>query len=135
MILVLDASVAFWACGERGRFESLGAELVAPWLMLSECASALRGAVWRREITAPAGSAMLDLLLEAPVTARSHPSLHVEATRIAARLGWAKTYDAEYLALAQLLETKVVTLDARLRRGAARTGRVVALDEVLSKLR
>lgn len=130
MTLVLDASVAFWACGQRGRFGGFGEELVAPWLMFSECTSALRGAVWRREIAAPAASAMLDLLHEAPVEPRSHPSLHSRATQLAARLGWAKTYDAEYLALAQLLETRVVTLDARLRRGAERTGSVVALDEL-----
>lgn len=130
MTLVLDASVAFWACGDQGRFEGLPGELVAPWLMWSECTSALRGAVWRREIAAPAAAAMLGLLDEAPVTPRSHRMLRRRAFEIAAELGWAKTYDAEYVALAQLLETRVVTLDARLRRGADRTGVVVALDEL-----
>jgi hypothetical protein len=33
--------------------------------------------------------------------------------------------DAEYLALAHLLDCRLVTLDARLRRGAARLGFVV----------
>ncbi len=130
MTLVLDASVAFWACGAQGRFEGLPGELVAPWLMWSECTSALRGAVWRREIAAPAAAAMLGLLDEAPVMPRSHRMLRRRAFEIAAELGWAKTYDAEYVALAQLLETRVVTLDARLRRGADRTGVVVALDEL-----
>jgi predicted DNA-binding protein (UPF0278 family) len=49
---------------------------------------------------------------------------------IAVALGWAKTYDAEYLALAQLLDTRVVTLDMRLRRGADRLGLVVTPDEL-----
>lgn len=130
MTLVLDAGVALWACGAEGRFEGLDDELVAPWLMWSECTSALRGAVWRREIAAPAATAMLDLLDEAPVEPRSHRLLRHRALRIATELGWAKTYDAEYVALAELLETRVVTLDARLRRGADRLGVVVALDEL-----
>ena len=130
MTLVLDASVAFWACGREGRFEGLDDELMAPWLMWSECTSALRGAVWRREIPAPAAATMLSLLDEAPVEPRSHRLLRQRALQVAGELGWAKTYDAEYVALAQLLETKVVTLDARLRRGADRLGVVVALDEL-----
>jgi hypothetical protein len=36
-----------------------------------------------------------------------------------------EAYDAEYLALASLLKARVVTLDARFRRGADRTGLVV----------
>ncbi len=127
---MLDASVAFWACGGDGRFEGLDDELVAPWLMWSECTSALRGAVWRREIGAPAATAMLDLLDNAPVQPRSDRMLRRRALQIATELGWAKTYDAEYVALADLLETRVVTLDARLRRGANRLGLVVALDEL-----
>jgi integrase len=34
--------------------------------------------------------------------------------------GWAKTYGANYVALARLLDCRLVTLDARLRRGTAR---------------
>jgi predicted nucleic acid-binding protein len=45
-------------------------------------------------------------------------------------MGWAKTYDAEYLALARLLGCRVVTLDLRLRRGADRLGLVVTPGEL-----
>jgi len=130
LTLVLDASVAFWACGAKARFEALDDDLVAPWLMWSECTSALRSAVWRREIAAPEATAMLDLLERAPVEPRSDPALRRRALRIATELGWAKTYDAEYVALAEILGTRLVTLDARLRRGADRLGVVVALDEL-----
>lgn len=44
------------------------------------------------------------------------------AWRLADRFDWAKTYDAEYLALASLLEAKLVTFDKRLRRAAERLG-------------
>jgi hypothetical protein len=53
-----------------------------------------------------------------------------EAWRIADALGWAKTYDAEYVATARLLGCRMVTLDARLRRGADRLGFVVTVDEL-----
>ena len=45
-------------------------------------------------------------------------------------MGWAKTYDAEYLALAELLDCRFVTLDARLHRGAARLGFVLSPTEL-----
>jgi hypothetical protein len=53
-----------------------------------------------------------------------------EAWSVADELGWAKTYDANYVALARLLRCRLVTLDARLRRGAARHGFVVGPTEL-----
>jgi len=44
---------------------------------------------------------------------------------MATELGWAKTYDAEFLALARLEDALVLTTDSRLRRGADRTGLVI----------
>ena len=43
---------------------------------------------------------------------RSPKRLGEEAWRVADELGWAKTYDAEYVALARLLDCRLVTLDA-----------------------
>lgn len=39
---------------------------------------------------------------------------------IADEMGWAKTYDAQYVALARLTDCKLVTLDERLIRGIER---------------
>jgi predicted nucleic acid-binding protein len=58
------------------------------------------------------------------------PELADEAWRIADELGWAKTYDAEYLALASLLDCRLVTVDGRLRRGADRLGFVFGPTEL-----
>jgi predicted nucleic acid-binding protein len=60
----------------------------------------------------------------------SHPRLGAEAWRIADELRWARTHDAEYVALASLLRCRLVTVDARLRRGADRLGFVVGPTEL-----
>ena len=53
-----------------------------------------------------------------------------KAWRVSDELGWAKTYDAEDVALARLLDCRVVTADARLRRGADRLGLVLSVSEL-----
>ncbi|MFN2521664.1 MAG: type II toxin-antitoxin system VapC family toxin, partial [Candidatus Limnocylindria bacterium] len=65
-----------------------------------------------------------------PIKSRNPRQLGPEAWRLADALGWAKTYDAEYLALAQLLGCRVVTLDGALQRGAARLDLVVGLHQL-----
>jgi predicted nucleic acid-binding protein len=63
---------------------------------------------------------MLDRLLKAPVQIRTPEGLIEAAWRVADDFGWAKTYDAQYVALAQLLSCKLVSVDERLIRGVAR---------------
>lgn len=96
--------------------------LVAPPLMWSEARSALHRAVWRGLLPQAQGQAALGRLEGAPVERRAHRKLGTEAWRLADSLGWAKTYDAEYLALASLLGCGLVTLDQRLRQAAVRAG-------------
>jgi len=109
----------------------LGAtELVAPALLWSEFRSAAQEAAWRGEITSARRDLLLERLAASPVQERRHPAHGAETTRIADQLGWAKTCDAEYVALASLLECRLVTLDGRLRRGADRLGLVVTPAEL-----
>ena len=103
---------------------------MAPPLMWSEARSALHELLWRQELSDDNARAALDRLQRAPVEERTHPQLGSEAWRIADELGWAKTYDAEYVALASLLGCRLVTLDGRLYRGAARLGFVVSPAEL-----
>jgi predicted nucleic acid-binding protein len=129
--LVIDASVALPACMSPDGFSFFQDEpLIAPALMWSEARSALHEALWRREITSEEARAAVETLADAPIRARHHKRLGAEAWRIADELGWAKTYDAEYLALARLLRCRVVTLDARLHRHAARTNLVVTPSDL-----
>lgn len=51
--------------------------------------------------------------------------LQERAWQIADDLGWAKTYDAEYVALAQLSDAPLLTTDARLARSAVRLVRLL----------
>ena len=130
-MLVVDATVALSACAVEDGFDVLaGHELVAPPLLWSEARSALHELVWRREVDVRDADVTRHRLEHAPIARRSPARLGQEAWRVATELGWAKTYDAEYVALALLLGARVVTLDARLRRGADRLAIVVGPQEL-----
>jgi indolepyruvate ferredoxin oxidoreductase alpha subunit len=130
-MLVIDASVAVTAGLASAGFEQLAEEqLVAPPLLWSEARSALHELLRRREITREDAQAARRRVEQAPVEPISRENLGDEAWRLADDLGWAKTYDAEYVALAGLLGCRLVTLDARLRRRTERLGFVVSPAEV-----
>ncbi|HYM44904.1 MAG TPA: type II toxin-antitoxin system VapC family toxin [Solirubrobacteraceae bacterium] len=132
-MLVVDASLLVEWCVAPGG-EALGTlirdELCAPPLMWSEVRSALHERTWRRELGADEADRARARLRDTDVKAKSPPGLADEAWRIADDLGWAKTYDAEYVALASLLGCRLVTVDARLRRGADKLGFVVGPTEL-----
>lgn len=130
-MLVLDASVVIRICDAGGDFGTLPARrLLSPPLLWSEFTAAVHAGAWRRERSPAPARRLLDVLTESPLEKRDHESLLSEAWRIADELGWAKTYDAEYCALAGLLGCRLVTLDGRLRRGAERLGYVVTPAEL-----
>ncbi len=58
------------------------------------------------------------------------PRLHERAWTLADELGWAKTYDAEYVALALILDIPLLTLDGRLARGVEHLVPVVGPAEI-----
>jgi len=129
--LVVDASFAVRACGVEDGFSTLGAaRLAAPALMWSEARSVIRETAWRGEIEEEDAYATYARLPACPVERLDPRDLHDEAWSVAAEMGWAKTYAAEYVALARLLGCRLVTLDARLRRGGDRLGFVVAPHEL-----
>ncbi len=122
-MLVLDASVVVPACTQPEGFEPYeGESLTAPPLMWSEARSVLHRAVFHGVIGPDTGRRAHSRLERAPITARAPDGLGETAWAIADELGWAKTYDAEYLALARLLDCPLVTLDGRMRRAAGRLG-------------
>jgi predicted nucleic acid-binding protein len=136
-VLVADAALVVELSLDRigGRADGAldGEQLVAPCLLWSEVPSVLNEMAFRGEISRELAAGALERFLtgKVHVAERRPAELTMTAWRIAAELGWAKTYDAEYLAMARLLDTRVVTLDMRLRRGADRLGLVVTPAELI----
>jgi predicted nucleic acid-binding protein len=91
-------------------------ELLAPTLLRSQTLSALHEAVHQGEITEAVALERLGRIQALPIRLLGDAVLRRNAWQIADRLGWAETYDAEYVALTRLQADAFVTLDAELAR-------------------
>jgi predicted nucleic acid-binding protein len=94
-------------------------ELLAPTLLRSQTLSALHEAVHRGELPADVARDRLTRIARIPIRLLGDAVLRRRAWDLADRLGWASTYDAEYIALAQLQADAFVTLDEGLARSVA----------------
>ena len=126
MTLVVDASFVVSACSAADGFDPIADELIAPHLLWSEVRSTLHRSVWRGVISTQAGEHAMRRLDQAPVRPSLPSKLGATAWSIADALGWAKTYDAEYLAVARLSDCALLSLDRRMVRGAELLGIGVA---------
>lgn len=130
-MLVVDANVVVDLCVSEIGFDAMADhELVAPPLLRAEALSVLHVMHWRRAASARVIEAALNRLETSPVKFAAPRGLAREAWRVAEEFGWKKTYDAEYVALARLLECRLVTIDGRLRRGTARLGFVITPSDL-----
>jgi predicted nucleic acid-binding protein len=133
LTLVVDASVVVQAALAGSLPAALEAEeLIAPALLWSESTSALHELAFRGEIDREAATDAIKRLGDLGITRRDQPDLYVEASRVARSLGWAKTYDAEYVSLARLTGSPLLTRDARLQRGAGRAVRVLGPEDLVA---
>lgn len=131
MTLVVDATVTIASVGSADGFKTLGdADLVAPALMWSEARSTLHLGLLKGKVGAQHARLQHEHLESCPVRRVDEPDLGRTAWKIAEQFGWGRTYDAEYVALAQILGCRLVTLDGALRRGADRLGFVVSPAEL-----
>jgi len=129
--IVVDANVIVQACIEQNGLGRLrNHELTAPPIMASETVSTLRELAFRGELTAELAKVAMDRFQAMQFETLAPERLWSTAWNVAESLGSAKTYDAEYVALAQITDCALVTLDARLARGAARVVRVLGVAEL-----
>jgi predicted nucleic acid-binding protein len=130
-VLVVDSSAALRASSSAAaRRQLAGTTLIGPPLLWSEVMSAIHEALWRRDLTAAAANGLRTGFRDLAVKQHQPEELRDRAWALADELGLAKTYDAEFLALASLRGCRLLTTDGRLRRGADRTGLVVSPDEL-----
>jgi predicted nucleic acid-binding protein len=105
-------------------------KLLAPTLLRSHTLSALHEAVQRGEISAGVARDHLARIGRMPIRLLGDGVLRRRAWDLADQLGWASTYNAEYVALTQLQADAFVTLDADLAhsvKGIVATASIDAL--------
>ena len=91
-------------------------KLFAPTLLRSQALSALHEAVQRGEIPADVARDRLTRIARMPIRLLGDAVLRRRAWELADQLGWASTYNAEYVALTQLQADAFITLDPELAR-------------------
>jgi predicted nucleic acid-binding protein len=106
-------------------------ELLAPTLVRSQTLSAMHEAVHAGEIPPSVALDRLTRIWAMPIRLLGDAVLRRRAFDLAEKLGWAETYDAEYVALTLLQADAFVTLDAKLARrveGIVQTATIEALS-------
>ncbi len=106
-------------------------QLLAPTLIRSQVLSLLHEAVQRGELPAKAAREQLARINAMPIRLLGDGVLRRRAWDLAGELGWASTYNAEYIALTQLQADAFVTLDAELASSIARVVRTASIEELL----
>jgi predicted nucleic acid-binding protein len=104
--------------------------LLAPTLLRSQLLSLLYQAVQRGETTKEYADQQLDYVRGLRLRLLGDRVLQNVAWRIAERLGWPDTFDAEYVALTQLQADAFVTLDRRLAEAVQDLVTVAPVDEL-----
>ena len=112
---VVDASAVLHLASKEVEVPSKH-KLLAPTLLRSQTLSALHEAVQRGEIPVDVARERLTRIGRIRIRLLGDAVLRRRAWEIADQLGWASTYDAEYVALTQLQADAFVTLDAELAR-------------------
>src|ERR1700694_5524480 len=103
-------------------------KLLATTLLRSQTLSVLHEAVQRGEIPANVARDHLARIGRMPIRLLGDGVLRRRAWDLAGQLGWASTYNAEYVALTQLQADALVTLDAELARSVKGIVETASID-------
>jgi predicted nucleic acid-binding protein len=124
---VVDAGVVLQLASED--VDVSGAhKLLAPTLLRSQTLSTLHEAVQRGEIAADVARDRLTRIGKMPIRLLGDAVLRRRAWELADQLGWASTYNAEYVALTQLQADAFVTLDGELARSVEGIVVIASID-------
>lgn len=103
-------------------------KLLAPTLVRSQALSRLYEAARRGEISAADGMERVTRINSLKVRFLGDKVLQRTAWRVADKLGWETTYDAEFVALTQLQADVLVTWDGDLALAASRLVETATID-------
>jgi len=107
-----------------------GHELLAPTLLRSQTLSRLHEAVHAGELEPEVARERIARVNALPIRLLGDAVLRRRAWEVADQLGWAETYDAEYIALTHLQADAFVTLDPELARTVEGTVALATIDAV-----
>jgi predicted nucleic acid-binding protein len=124
---VVDTSVVLHLAAEEIEV-SAEHQLLAPTLLRSQTLSVLHEAVQRGELPADVARAELRRIAQIKIRLLGDAVLRRRAWDLAEQLGWASTYDAEYVALTQLQADAFVTMDAALARSVEGIVKTAPID-------
>ena len=105
-------------------------KLLAPTLLRSQTLSALHEAVQRDELPADVARERLTRIGRMPIRLLGDAVLRRRAWELADQLGWASTYNAEYVALTQLQADALVALDPKLARSVKGIVEIASIDQL-----
>ena len=128
---VVDCGVVLQLASE-GIEVSTEHELLAPTLLRSQTLSALHEAVHGGEIPPDVALGRLTRIRAMPIRLLGDAVLRRRAWDIAEQLGWAETYDAEYVALTQLQADALMTSNTELARRVEGIVTTVTIDALTS---
>ena len=126
---VVDTSAVLHLAGE-GIEVSSAHKLLAPTLLRSQTLSALHEAVERGELPADVARDRLTRIRRMKIRLLGDAVLQRRAWELADQLGWASTYNAEYVALTQLQADAFVTMDAELARSVKGIVEIASIDSL-----
>jgi predicted nucleic acid-binding protein len=126
---VIDAGAAIELSGDE-REIAAGHELLAPTLLRSQTLSLIHAAASKGEMTEEVAASRLDRIGALRIRLLGDRVLRSNAWKVADRLGWADTFDAEYIALTLLQADAFITLDADLAERVKGVVRTASIEEL-----
>jgi predicted nucleic acid-binding protein len=129
---VVDAGAVIHLAG-KGIEIAPGRQLLAPTLLRSQVLSILHEAVQRGELPADVARERLARVGRMSIRLLGDGVLRRRAWDLADKLGWASTYEAEYVALTQLQADALITIDTDLARRVEGVVAIASIDAVLEE--